>query len=128
MIEHQRQGHLFTPSCQNLLARRRNLAPRLWRRRESSAPLTLIGIALISAARGAITLRHAASAHRPAPRTEHRAQPLAEEIAVMLLHAAIGDQADLRIESLLERGAALRRVGWLRVFEPPQHLGKRLRA
>src|SRR6185503_19567081 len=127
MIEHEREYHFLATARQKLrIALRRGLAPRR-RRGQSSTPHATAEAALIAFALCA-EARHGAPAHRPAPRPEHFGHALAEEIAVMLLHATIGDETNLAVEPLLERGAALGRVGRMCGLESPQHLGKRLRA
>src|SRR6185437_1128026 len=133
MIEHQREDYFLATARQKLrIALRRSLAPG--RRRGESAtppaitPANLISGALIRSTIGTVARPRVATAHRPASCTEHLRQPLAEEIAVVLLHATVRDQPHLAVESFFERGASLGRVGRMNGLKPPQHLGKRLRA
>src|SRR6185437_7141518 len=53
-------------------------------------------------------------------------EPLAAEAAVMLLHGAVGDNADTGVEALLERGAALGRIDGPRRLDLPEHVAHRL--
>src|SRR6185312_10650757 len=50
-------------------------------------------------------------------RPEGLKQPVAEIAPVMVLHRAVADQADARLEPGLERGAALGRVGGMGAFD-----------
>src|ERR1041384_2840352 len=123
MIKDQGKHHLFAPSRQQGgIARGCGLTPR-WRIGETRHPGPIAEAAL-----GGKICRAGASTHWPAARAEELSQALAEEPAIMFLHAAVSNEPDLLLQTLLERGAALRRVDRLGRLEAPQDIGQGPRA